>query len=81
MWGQVHRSLLKFCWRTMFIVPELEKEARILSSSSKTRKKLKLLRGERDKIEDQLHHLKWSLEYVFPGCGKTGGFGIKIPIC
>ncbi|KAF5809217.1 putative 5'-nucleotidase [Helianthus annuus] len=81
IYGDILRSKKALGWRTMFIVPELEKEARILSSSSETRKKLKLLRGERDKIEDQVHHLKWSLEYVFPGCGKTGGFGIKIPIC
>lgn len=27
--------------------------------------KLRLLRKERDQIEDQTHHLKWSIEYVF----------------
>ncbi|KAJ0925873.1 putative 5'-nucleotidase [Helianthus annuus] len=63
IYGDILRSKKALGWRTMFIVPELEKEARILSSSSETRKKLKLLRGERDKIEDQVHHLKWSLEH------------------
>ncbi|KAJ0596187.1 putative 5'-nucleotidase [Helianthus annuus] len=63
IYGDILRSKKALGWRTMFIVPELEKEARILSSSSETRKKLKLLRSERDKIEDQAHHLRWSLEH------------------
>ncbi|KAI7734892.1 hypothetical protein M8C21_003979, partial [Ambrosia artemisiifolia] len=63
IYGDILRSKKTLGWRTMFIVPELEREARILSSSRETRKKLKLLRDERDKIEDQGYHWKWSLEY------------------
>ncbi|KAK1427307.1 hypothetical protein QVD17_15990 [Tagetes erecta] len=63
IYGDILRSKKILGWRTMLIVPELEKEARILSSSWETRKKLQLLRIEREQIEDQTHHLKWSLDH------------------
>ncbi|KAL8225791.1 hypothetical protein R6Q57_018348 [Mikania cordata] len=72
IYGDILRSKKILGWRTMLIVPELEKEVRVLSSSWDTRKKLQLLRVERDQIENQTHHLKWSIEYVFPRAGKMG---------
>ncbi|KAI3736980.1 hypothetical protein L2E82_26971 [Cichorium intybus] len=63
IYGDILRSKKVLGWRTMLIVPELEKEVKVLSSSRDTRKKLQLLRSERDQIEDQTHHLKWSLEH------------------
>ncbi|GER49622.1 5' nucleotidase family protein [Striga asiatica] len=50
-------------WRTMLVVPELEKEVELLWTLRDSRKKLQLLRNERDNIEDQIHHLKWSLRF------------------
>ncbi|XP_076937577.1 uncharacterized protein LOC143605301, partial [Bidens hawaiensis] len=52
-----------FGWRTMLIVPEIEKESGILSASREARKLVKLMRAEREKIEDEIHHFKWSLEH------------------
>ncbi|CAL5349265.1 unnamed protein product [Camellia sinensis] len=50
-------------WRTMLVVPELEKEVEFLWECRGTRKQLRLLRNERDLIEDKIHHLKWSLKF------------------
>lgn len=63
IYGDILRSKKILGWRTMLVVPELEKEVQVLASSRDTRKKLNLLRSERDQIEDQTHHLKWSLEH------------------
>ncbi|KAG6401012.1 hypothetical protein SASPL_137857 [Salvia splendens] len=52
-----------FRWRTMLVVPELEKEVELLWTLRETRKELQLLRYKRDHIEDQIHHLKWSLRF------------------
>ncbi|KAL5987044.1 hypothetical protein ACLOJK_041039 [Asimina triloba] len=49
-------------WRTMLVVPELEREIELLWESRDIRKELRLLRKERDLIEDKIHHLKWSLK-------------------
>ncbi|KAL6493105.1 hypothetical protein OROGR_032864 [Orobanche gracilis] len=51
------------CWRTMLVVPELEKEVELLWTLRDTRKQLQLLRNERDHIEDKIHHLRWSLRF------------------
>ncbi|CAN1126891.1 hypothetical protein LINPERHAP2_LOCUS3692 [Linum perenne] len=50
-------------WRTMLVVPELEREVELLWQLRDTRKHLRLLRNERDRIEDEVHHLKWSLKF------------------
>ncbi|KAL4566362.1 hypothetical protein LXL04_030476 [Taraxacum kok-saghyz] len=62
IYGDILRSKKVLGWRTMLVVPELEKEVKILWYLRDTRKQLILLRSERDQIEDQIHHLKWSLE-------------------
>ncbi|CAI9284175.1 unnamed protein product [Lactuca saligna] len=62
IYGDILRSKKVLGWRTMLVVPELEKEVKLLWSLRDTRKHLILLRSERDQIEDQIHHLKWSLQ-------------------
>nr|XP_043606902.1 5'-nucleotidase domain-containing protein 4-like isoform X2 [Erigeron canadensis]XP_043606903.1 5'-nucleotidase domain-containing protein 4-like isoform X2 [Erigeron canadensis] len=62
IYGDILRSKKVLGWRTMLVVPELEKEVKLLWHLRDTRKKLILLRSERDQIEDQIHHLKWSLQ-------------------
>ncbi|KAK4382742.1 hypothetical protein Sango_2844100 [Sesamum angolense] len=47
----------------MLVVPELENEVELLWTLRDTRKKLQLLRNERDHIEDEIHHLKWYLRF------------------
>ncbi|KAG4147013.1 hypothetical protein ERO13_D05G196832v2 [Gossypium hirsutum] len=47
----------------MLVVPELEREVELLWELRDTRKQLRLLRNERDLVEDRVHHLKWSLKF------------------
>ncbi|KDO84557.1 hypothetical protein CISIN_1g006585mg [Citrus sinensis] len=62
IYGDILRSKKVLGWRTMLVVPELEREVELLWELRDLRKKLHLLRNERDLIEDQIHHLKWSLK-------------------
>ncbi|XP_024977103.1 5'-nucleotidase domain-containing protein 4-like isoform X2 [Cynara cardunculus var. scolymus] len=62
IYGDILRSKKVLGWRTMLVVPELEKEVKLLWYLRDTRKQLILLRSERDQIEDQIHHLKWSIQ-------------------
>ncbi|XP_058069028.1 uncharacterized protein LOC131218489 isoform X2 [Magnolia sinica] len=63
IYGDILRSKKVLGWRTMLVVPELEKEVELLWQSRDTRKELRLLRKERDLVEDKIHHLKWSLKF------------------
>uniref|UniRef100_A0A2P2K128 Cytosolic purine 5-nucleotidase n=1 Tax=Rhizophora mucronata TaxID=61149 RepID=A0A2P2K128_RHIMU len=63
IYGDILRSKKVLGWRTMLVVPELEREVELLWEIRDTRKHLRLLRNERDQIEDQIHHLKWSLKF------------------
>ncbi|XP_025639262.1 uncharacterized protein [Arachis hypogaea] len=58
-WGSHLRSYTtqQKGWRTMLVIPELEKEVQLLRESRDTRKELQFLRSERDRIEDEIHHL------------------------
>ncbi|XP_051124011.1 uncharacterized protein LOC127246598 [Andrographis paniculata] len=62
IYGDILRSKKVLGWRTMLVVPELEKEVEFLWTLRDSRKKLQILRNTRDHIEDKIHHhLKWSL--------------------
>ncbi|KAK3009760.1 hypothetical protein RJ639_014278, partial [Escallonia herrerae] len=61
--GKISTFIYGLGWRTMLVVPELEREVELLSETRDTRKQLRLLRSERDCIEDKIHHLKWSLRF------------------
>ncbi|XP_010254846.1 PREDICTED: 5'-nucleotidase domain-containing protein 4-like isoform X2 [Nelumbo nucifera] len=63
IYGDILRSKKVLGWRTMLVVPELEREVELLSQSRETHKQLQLLRKERDLVENKIHHLKWSLEF------------------
>ncbi|XP_071733226.1 uncharacterized protein [Rutidosis leptorrhynchoides] len=63
IYGDILRSKKILGWRTMLVVPEIEKEVNVLLSHRNMRKELQLLRSERDLIEDQIHHSKWSLKH------------------
>ncbi|KAJ4836611.1 hypothetical protein Tsubulata_027533 [Turnera subulata] len=63
IYGDILRSKKVLGWRTMLVVPELEREVELLWEIRDSRKQLLLLRHERDQIEDQIHHLKWSLKF------------------
>ncbi|XP_054818664.1 uncharacterized protein LOC129318114 isoform X1 [Prosopis cineraria] len=63
IYGDILRSKKVLGWRTMLVVPELEKEVELLWELRKTRKELQSLRSVRDRIEDKIHRLKWSLKF------------------
>ncbi|XVF63858.1 hypothetical protein PTKIN_Ptkin09bG0120200 [Pterospermum kingtungense] len=63
IYGDILRSKKVLGWRTMLVVPELEKEVELLWELRDMRKQLRLLRNERDLVEDQIHHLTWSLKF------------------
>ncbi|KAL1170313.1 hypothetical protein V6Z11_A05G204600 [Gossypium hirsutum] len=63
IYGDILRSKKVLGWRTMLVVPELEREVELLWELRDTRKQLRLLRNERDLVEDRVHHLKWSLKF------------------
>ncbi|KAG0466105.1 hypothetical protein HPP92_017685 [Vanilla planifolia] len=66
IYGDILRSKKVLGWRTMLVVPELEKEVKLLWESRNTRKELRSLRKERDLVEDQIHHLNWSFKFEDP---------------
>ncbi|XP_050267463.1 uncharacterized protein LOC126712244 isoform X1 [Quercus robur] len=63
IYGDILRSKKVLGWRTMLVVPELEREVELLWELRDTRKQLRLLRNQRDHIEDKIHRLKWSLKF------------------
>ncbi|XP_059453503.1 uncharacterized protein LOC132184042 isoform X1 [Corylus avellana] len=63
IYGDILRSKKVLGWRTMLVVPELEREVELLWELRDTRKELRLLREQRDLIEDKIHRLKWSLKF------------------
>ncbi|KAI3440062.1 uncharacterized protein J3R85_004027 [Psidium guajava] len=63
IYGDILRSKKVLGWRTMLVVPELEREVKLLWELRGSRKQLRLMRSERDHIEDKIHHLKWSLKF------------------
>ncbi|XP_031261228.1 5'-nucleotidase domain-containing protein 4 isoform X3 [Pistacia vera] len=63
IYGDILRSKKVLGWRTMLVVPELESEVKLLWGLRDMRKQLRILRNKRDLIEDQVHHLKWSLKF------------------
>lgn len=63
IYGDILRSKKVLGWRTMLVVPELEREVELLWELRGTRKQLQSLRNERDCIENKIHCLKWSLKF------------------
>ncbi|KAJ6874250.1 5'-nucleotidase domain-containing protein 4 isoform X1 [Populus alba x Populus x berolinensis] len=63
IYGDILRSKKVLGWRTMLVVPELEAEVKLLWELRDSRKALQLMRSDRDHIEDQIHRLRWSLDF------------------
>ncbi|KAK9136352.1 hypothetical protein Syun_015682 [Stephania yunnanensis] len=63
IYGDILRSKKVLGWRTMLVVPELEREVELLLTWKAIRKGLRVLRKERDDIEDRIHHLRWSIKF------------------
>ncbi|XP_051139741.1 uncharacterized protein LOC127257389 isoform X2 [Andrographis paniculata] len=78
IYGDILRSKKVLGWRTMLVVPELEKEVEILCTLRDARKQLQQLRRDRDEIEDQIHHIKWSLRFDEMDNGNRDGLDMKL---
>ncbi|KAJ0980389.1 hypothetical protein J5N97_008644 [Dioscorea zingiberensis] len=63
IYGDILRSKKVLGWRTMLVVPELEREVELLWKLRDTRKELQHLRRERDLVEDKIHCINWSLKF------------------
>ncbi|XAR64122.1 5'-nucleotidase [Bertholletia excelsa] len=63
IYGDILRSKKILGWRTMLVVPELEREVELLWELRDNRKQLRQLRYMRDLIEDKIHHVSWSVKF------------------
>ena len=61
IYGDVLRSKRDLGWRTLLVIPELERELNIINERENDLEELKLLRQQRDVLEDQLQRLEWRL--------------------
>nr|KYP51315.1 Cytosolic purine 5'-nucleotidase [Cajanus cajan] len=66
IYGDILRSKKVLGWRTMLVVPELEKEVKLLWELRDDRKELQFLRSMRDLVEDEMHYLNESLRLKNP---------------
>lgn len=63
IYGDILRSKKQLGWRTMLVVPELERELELLCETKSIRKEFRLQRQERDQMDDEIQHFKWALNF------------------
>eukprot|EP00898_Chlorokybus_atmophyticus_P002579 jgi/Chlat1/3321/Chrsp22S03415 len=64
IYGDILRSKKTLGWRTMLIVPELEKELRkVMEISRLPSQDFKLLRDRHDSLDDHIQRLEWKLKF------------------
>lgn len=61
IYGDVLRSKKALGWRTMLVIPELESELETLKQRGGDMSELRVLRQQRDALEDQIQRLEWRL--------------------
>lgn len=61
IYGDILCSKKQPGWRTMLVIPELEKELELFYQTCHTRKELRLLRDKRDTIEDKIQRLNFNI--------------------
>ncbi|KAK2398395.1 5'-nucleotidase domain-containing protein [Trifolium repens] len=66
IYGDILRSKKVLGWRTMLVIPELEREVQLLSELREFRKDLQFLRSKDDCIADKMHHLNRFLKLENP---------------
>lgn len=62
IYGDVLRSKKDLGWRTMLVIPELESELDTLSRCQGNMAELRVLRSQRDALDDQIQRLEWRLK-------------------
>lgn len=63
IYGDILRSKKELGWRTMLVVPELNKELQMFYQTVRLRKEFRLLRDRRDYLDDKIQRLDWSLRF------------------
>ncbi|BBN15660.1 hypothetical protein MPTK1_6g21370 [Marchantia polymorpha subsp. ruderalis] len=63
IYGDILRSKKALGWRTMLVVPELEKEMELLKDTAELHKEVQILRQLRDTLEDTLQQLLWQVQF------------------
>ncbi|KAJ7526309.1 hypothetical protein O6H91_16G001300 [Diphasiastrum complanatum] len=63
IYGDILRSKKQLGWRTMLVVPELEKELMLLHETTEIRKEIRRLRHLREGLEDVLRRQEWKLKF------------------
>ncbi|CAM6103487.1 unnamed protein product [Calypogeia fissa] len=66
IYGDILRSKKALGWRTMLVVPELERELELLQETADIHKEVQRLRHQRDALEDTLQQLEWELKHGRP---------------
>jgi HAD superfamily 5'-nucleotidase-like hydrolase len=64
IYGDILRSKKALGWRTMLVVPELERELELLQETADLHKEVQRLRHQRDDLEDTLNRLAWELKHA-----------------
>lgn len=63
IYGDILRSKKELGWRTMLVVPELDKELQLFYQTVSLRKEFRLLRHQRERLDDKIQQLQWSLRF------------------
>eukprot|EP00897_Mesotaenium_endlicherianum_P009514 jgi/Mesen1/8591/ME000005S08553 len=63
IYGDILRSKKQLGWRTMLVVPELEREIQTLKQTSPLRKEFHKLRQQRDALDDTIQRLEWAIKF------------------
>ncbi|KAI7837934.1 hypothetical protein COHA_008240 [Chlorella ohadii] len=66
IWADVLRSKKALGWRTLLVVPELDAELDVLARCKGNMAELRVLRRQRDALDDQIQRLEWQLRHSPP---------------
>lgn len=72
IYGDIVKSKRSVGWRTMLVAPELDVELSMKVPSQKVNEELRLLRDQRDKVEDEIHRYEWALRNEASTSGSDG---------
>ena len=64
--GDIVTSKSSVGWRTMLVVPELDVELSMLEPSTRVNEELRLLRDQRDRVDDEIHRFEWAVRSAPP---------------
>lgn len=63
IYGDIVKAKKAIGWRTMLVVPELDLELQLQEETKALQAELRLLRQERDALEDQVQRFEWAIQH------------------